>query len=92
MDIAIKVIVLAVLVEAVWETLKPIWQEGKFNVDVIGTLVLGVLIALVVRIDIFKVIDISTSQSVVGVILTGILISRGGNFIHDLFNRLEGRG
>lgn len=67
-----------------------VWEDDKFNIDAIGTLVLGVLIALVVRVDIFDVINISATTSIVGVVLTGILISRGGNFVHDLLKRLEG--
>lgn len=90
METTIQLVVLAILVESVWESLKMVWEDDKFNIDAIGTLVLGVLIALVVRVDIFDVINISATTSIVGVVLTGILISRGGNFVHDLLKRLEG--
>ena len=90
METTIQLVVLAILVESVWESLKMVWEDDKFNIDAIGTLVLGVLIALVARVDIFDVINISATTSIVGVVLTGILISRGGNFVHDLLKRLEG--
>lgn len=90
METTIQLVVLAILVESVWESLKMVWEDDKFNIDAIGTLVLGVLIALVVRVDIFDVINISATTSIVRVVLTGILISRGGNFVHDLLKRLEG--
>ena len=37
-----QLVVVAVLVEAIWENLKMIWQEGKFNWNMVGSLVIGI--------------------------------------------------
>lgn len=90
MQEGLQLVILAILVESVWESLKMVWEEGKFSVDTIGTLVLGVMVSIVVNIDVFSIVGISTSWSMFGVVLTGVLISRGGNFIHDLLSKIEG--
>lgn len=84
----VTIITIALLVEAIWETLKMVWQEGKINVNTIGALIVGIAVSILAKIDIFAMQGISLSIPLVGWILTGILMSRGANFIHDLFNKL----
>ena len=84
----VTIITIALLVEAIWETLKMVWQEGKININTIGALIVGIGVSILAKIDIFAMQGISLSIPLVGWILTGILMSRGANFIHDLFNKL----
>lgn len=84
----IKIVVLAVLCEAIWENLKMIWENGKFSINRLGALILGIVIALATQIDLFAVLDIEIIP-VIGSIFTGILISRGANFIHDLLTKIQ---
>jgi hypothetical protein len=77
--------VVAAITEAVWETLKMTWQKGKGNVNRIGSLVVGIIIALSTGSDILLLTDIPSKVPYIGVILTGILISRGSNIVHDVF-------
>lgn len=84
----VTIITIALLVEAVWETLKMVWQEGKISVNTIGALIVGIAVSILAKIDIFAMQGISLSIPLVGWILTGVLMSRGANFIHDLFNKL----
>ena len=84
----VTIITIALLVEAIWETLKMVWQEGKINVNTIGALIVGIAVSILAKIDIFAMQGISLSIPLVGWILTGVLMSRGANFIHDLFNKL----
>ena len=84
----VTIITVALLVEAIWETLKMVWQEGKINVNTIGALIVGIAVSILAKIDIFAMQGITLSIPLIGWILTGILMSRGANFIHDLFNKL----
>ena len=47
-----QVILIAILIEAIWENIKMIWQNGKFSVDKIGSLVMSILVCVLVNIDI----------------------------------------
>ena len=89
MTIIVQLIVIAFLVEAIWETLKMVWQEKKASVDKIGALVVGIIVAFTLNIDIFIAIGLNPIINYVGVVASGILISRGGNFVHDLFKKIE---
>ena len=88
----VTIITIALLVEAIWETLKMVWQEGKINVNTIGALIVGIGVSILAKIDIFAMQGISLSIPLIGWILTGILMSRGANFIHDLFNKIGDKG
>lgn len=83
-------IIVAILIEAIWENLKMIWKKGKFNVNMIGSLILGIIICILAKINIFSIVGIELSIEVVGFIFTGIIVSRGANFVNDLFSKLKG--
>lgn len=87
-----QLITVAVLVEAIWENIKMIWQNGKLSIDRIGSLIIGILVCILVNIDIFTIVQIPVNIPIIGCILTGIIISRGANFLHDLINRLTKKG
>ncbi len=84
----IKVIILALLAEAIWENLRMIWENGKFSINRLGALVVSIIVALGTKIDLFKILDFEMAQ-VLGSILTGILISRGANVVHDLLTKIQ---
>lgn len=85
-----QLIIVAILIEAIWENIKMVWQNGKFSIDKIGALVISVLICILAKIDIFPIVNLSVSIPVIGRIFTGIIVSRGANFVHDLFNKISG--
>lgn len=88
MEKLLIIIIVALVAESVWETLKMTWQEGKVSIDRIGALVVALVLSMGVRLDILSLLGINTTIPLLGVILTGILISRGSNFIHDLLVKI----
>ena len=89
MENIIILVLIALVGESVWETLKMVWQEGKISVDRIGALVVALLLAVGTKLDILTLLNINASIPYLGIILTGILISRGSNFIHDLLIKIN---
>lgn len=85
-----QLVIVAILIEAIWENIKMVWQNGKFSIDKIGSLVISILICILAKIDIFPIVNLSIMVPVIGSILTGIIVSRGANFVHDLFNKISG--
>lgn len=84
----LTIIILAMVAESVWETLKMVWQDGKASTDKIGALVVALVITLGTRIDIMPLLGLSMQWGILGAILTAILISRGANFAHELINKI----
>ena len=86
-----QLIIIAILIEAIWENIKMIWQNGKFSIDKLGSLILSVVICILTKADIFPIVGISIAIPIIGSVLTGIIVSRGANFLHDLFNKIQGK-
>lgn len=83
-------ILLAVVAEAIWETLKMVWQNTKFHPDILGSLIIGIALALLTGLNFFELVGLPIINPYIGQVLTGILASRGANFIHDLVKIAQG--
>ena len=89
MDFA-QLVLVAILIEAIWENIKMIYDKQQLNVNMIGSLVLSVVVCLLAQIDIFPIVGLNMAVPFVGSIFTGIIVSRGANFVNDLFKKLKG--
>jgi len=86
------VFILAFLVEAVWQALKPLWpaklKELEISrgvpVDAIGCLVIALLLCFGTGTDLLALIGVPLAIPYAGIILTALLIYRGSNFLHDV--------
>lgn len=85
-----QILIIALLIEAIWENCKSIWQKGKLSIDMLGALLMSVLVCILTKSDIFALVGIEISIKYVAYVLTGIVVGRGANFVHDLFNKLKG--
>lgn len=86
----IKIIVLSIICESVWQTLKLTWQKDKYlTMDNAGAIIVGLVIAFTTNLDILSIVGIESEIPYIGVVLTGILLSRGSNFIHDLLIKIQ---
>ena len=83
-------IIIAILVEAIWENCKILWDDGKFNVNMLGSLIVGILVCVLAKVDGFAIVGIYIDWHIVAYIFTGVIVSRGANFVNDLFGRLRG--
>lgn len=90
MDYA-QLIIIAILVEAIWENLKMIWDKNKLNINMLGSLLLSMIICVLAQINIFKIVGIELIVPIIGYLLTGIIVSRGANFVNDLFSKINNK-
>lgn len=84
-----QLLILAATLEAIWETGKMFWQEGKINADRIGAAILGIFLCVTAGIDFFEIVGVPLALSWAGMALSGLLISRGANFLHDFLKLIE---
>lgn len=89
MESVLQILVVALLSETIWENLKMIWQNGKFSIDKLGALIISIIVTVCTQIDMFAILNFNIPIPFVGSILTGILISRGANVVHDLLNKIQ---
>ncbi|MGI6451975.1 MAG: hypothetical protein ACOX0E_00585 [Syntrophomonadaceae bacterium] len=85
-----KILLLAMLAESIWETFKLVWQKNKICVDRVGSIIICLVLALGAQIDLFEMVGIPLAIPHLGEVFTGVIASRGANFVHDLFKLAEG--
>lgn len=85
-------VLVAFLVEALIQTLKPIYdKETGWNLDKIISVFVGILVCLVTSVDLFAELGFVVSIPYLGSVLTGVIASRGSNFVHDIFKFVQGK-
>lgn len=99
MEALLVLVVVAVLIEAVWEALKPVFgklvdklQERGVPIDRIASLVIALTVCLGIgeQVDLFTLLGLPLGFPYLGLILTAVVLARGSNFVHDTLNALQG--
>ena len=85
-----QLVIIAVLVEAIWENVKRLYSAEGFNKSIAGSLGVSILVCTTTGADLFPLVGMPLVVPVLGSILTGIITARGANFVNDLFTRLNG--
>lgn len=95
MEGIVLIIVMAIVVEALIEYAKTIGKAfasggWKTAITQLAAIALGVLLCFTVGGDLFAVVGIAFAWPWLGFVLTGIIISRGANYVSDFIKRLQG--
>ena len=92
MDLA-NLIILALFVEAIVQTMKPIWDKsaGKITIAEIVSMAMGVVIAVAAKINFLAgVVDVTHPVLLYMLYgLTGVALGRGPSFVHDLWGKIR---
>lgn len=87
------VIAIAILVEALVQVLKGFAPDGATSPGwlwPVSSCVLGVMVCVLAKVDALALLGVALSVPYVGCVLTGVLVSRGSSFVHDLWQRVRG--
>ena len=84
-----KIAITAMLVEGIVTYFKEFFVSGIAPWQMILSLVLGIVIAVAYKFDLPKYLKMESQIPYVGCILTGILISRGSNYVYDTLKALN---
>ena len=77
-------IFLAVIVEGIITYIKEFFVKGEFKWEMLISILIGVFVAVAYGVDIFAMVGMKTFIPYLGSVLTGVLISRGSNYVCDL--------
>ena len=83
------IVTFAVLIEAIITYLNQFFVQENFCWQMLFSMVLGVIIAVAYKLDLPSYFNLSSDIPYIGCILTGILLSRGSNYIFDLLDKLS---
>lgn len=81
------IIFLAIVIEGIVEYIK-LAVNKNMCVEIIGTIVLGVGVAIAFNLDMCAAAGIPAQWPYVGSVLTGISMARGSNYIFDIVGKL----
>ncbi len=76
----------SMLIEALITYFNCFFINEFFNWKMIASMVLGVIVAIIYDMDFTKYFNLKSKIPYVGSIITGILFSRGSNYVYDLLN------
>lgn len=80
---------LAIVVEATVSYVQEWFVNKNFNWKQILAAVLGVVVAIGYNLDLIAMFGVESTIPYLGVVLTGLIISRGSNFIADLLKKVQ---
>lgn len=80
----------AVLVEALITYTNQFFVQECFSWKMLTSIFLGVLVAVAYKIDLPEYFDMTSKIPYIGCVITGILISRGSNYLFDLLAKITG--
>lgn len=83
---------LAIVIEAVITYGRTLFVDRRFQWQIAAAMLLGVGCALAFGVDLFAVAGVPAAVPYVGQVLTGILLSRGSNYVFDLIGKLTTAG
>ena len=91
-EMVTQLVIIAILVEALTEVFKSVFKDGRLNKSSILSIAVGLILAFTIDLDLFVAIGLTPTIPVIGVVATGLLISRGANFVHDTMSKLSNKG
>ncbi len=84
-----KMLMCCVLLEGIITYMNNFFILGVPHYKMLVSLALGIFMAVAYKIDLLKLAHIESEMPYVGLVLTGILFSRGSNYIYDILKTLN---
>ena len=92
METIAMVLIMAVIAEALVQVVKGLVPDTvnapAWLWPMVGA-VFGVLLCVLASVDVFPLLGFTLSVPILGRMLTGVLISRGASFVHDVWSRIN---
>lgn len=83
-----KIFLMSFVVVSIYDIIKGFYKNNKVDINSIVTAVLGIILAILAKLDIFALIGVDFIIPFVGQILTGLVISKGSNYVFDFVTKI----
>ncbi|NLM51371.1 MAG: hypothetical protein GX197_00885 [Firmicutes bacterium] len=83
------IVVLAVIVEFTTEIVKSIFPSVRSRYSRVIAVLLGMILCVSTKNGLMEIFGITSPLPVLDYLLTGVIISRGSNILHDLVSKLK---
>ncbi|WP_353892606.1 hypothetical protein PRVXH_001962 [Proteinivorax hydrogeniformans] len=82
-------VILSILIEFTIEIIKNSFPTIKDYKTQILSIILGIAVSITTTTGLLSALDIETTVPLIDYFLTGLIISRGSNVVHDLIKKLK---
>ena len=79
----------AILIEAIITYFNQFFVQENFCWQMLFSIILGIIIAVAYKLDLPAHFNLKSQIPYVGCVLTGILLSRGSNYVFDFLNKIS---
>ena len=79
----------AILIEAIITYFNQFLVQENFCWQMLFSIILGIIIAVAYKLDLPAHFNLKSQIPYVGCVLTGILLSRGSNYVFELLNKIS---
>ncbi len=83
-----EILMAAMFLEAIITYFNQFFINGIFQWQMAVSVVLGIAVSFAYKLDLPNCFSLSSKVTFLGEVITGILISRGSNFIHDFISKI----
>lgn len=87
----VEIISFSILIESLITYFKEFFVNDDFSFSMLFSIILGIVIAIAYKLDLPEYLDLKSSVPYVGNFLTGILISRGSNYLYDILTSITNK-
>ncbi|MBS3872762.1 MAG: hypothetical protein KGZ92_08155 [Firmicutes bacterium] len=88
MEWSATIVLLAIVVEQVTTVLKGAVPAIKGNLAQATSMLVGIVLCFSTRVGLLQQLSVPTVYPFVDYLVSGLLISRGSNFLHDVIHKL----
>lgn len=90
MSVITQFTILALFVETIVGIIKGFFKtELSPQMDVLFSTIVGIVLAVGARVDILSTVGVPLTIPYLGEVITGFILSRGSNFVHDLLELVK---
>lgn len=86
MEIATTLVLLAAVVEQVVGIIKSAFPKVRNSYSALAAIVVGIALCVTTEVGVLSALDVAVAYPLIDYIISGLLISRGANLIHDLLH------
>ena len=83
-----KILMMSFVTVSIYDIIKSFYKDNKIDVNSIVTAVLGIILAVASGLDAFALVGIDFKFAIIGQILTGLVISKGSNYVYDFITKI----
>lgn len=84
-----SIVTFSIFIEGIITYINQFFVQENFCWQMLFSMVLGIVVAVAYKLDLPSYFNLKSDIPYIGCILTGILLSRGSNYLYDLLNKLS---